>query len=537
MAVNPASTPGMAVAYLEQLDLKLRRRTPEFELWERYYEGIHRLQFATSRFRQTFGNLFHEFADNWMGLIVDASVERLNIEGFRVGTDGDNDTDQDAWAMFRDNGLDWGSDIAHTEAVKLGKAYLLVDPHNRTDLGNPIITVEHPGQCVTAHVADNRMQRQAGLKEWLDHSGYVYANVYFPDATYRFQTDVVSNSQDKYNALTNGVVGLYGNLFPMDYIGPPAMCIGEHAHWIPRQDGQPFIVPNPLGVVPLIPMENNPTLKSGGRSDIAPIIPIQDAINKVVLDMIIASEFAGFPQRWATGIEIPKDPETGQPISDPRFLASVARVWAVEDEGAKFGQFQVSELKNYVVAIEMLIQHVAAITRTPPHYLLGQSGAFPSGDSLAATETGLVAKCKRKMTNFSPAWEEALRLGFKANGDARALQPMETVWSDPEQRIRAARIDGALKMSTLGVPQDGIWEELGASPGERKRWHNMRKAMGLAEYGPEFAPIPPPPAPAQVLGPDGKPIPGQKPPNEGPEGNLVQEQAISQSVRVARVHD
>jgi hypothetical protein len=520
------------IAYLQQLDADLRLQAPGIELWEKYYEGIHRLQFATSRFRQTFGNLFHEFADNWMSLIVDASVERLNIQGFRFQSeDGDShaEGDADAWAIFRDNQLDAQSDIAHTEAVKLGRAYLLVDPHDLTDLGNPTISVEHPAQATVAYQAGNRRRRLAGFKEWTDHSGYVYANVYLPEGTWRYQTTQQINT-DRPSINGAGMYeAIYGSLFPQDYMGPSAAFLGERATWIPRQDGFDAFIPHDLGVVPVIPLENNPTLKSGGRSDIAPIIPIQDAINKIVLDMIIASEFAAFGQRWATGIEIPKDPETGQPISDQRFLAAVSRLWTSEDPETKFGQFAASDLGNYVKAVEMLIQHVAAITRTPPHYLLGQAGNFPSGDSLAATETGLVAKVKRKMTNFSPAWEEAIRLSFRAKGDARGKQPAETVWADPEQRIRAARIDGAVKMSTLGVPQDAIWEELGASPSQIKRWHEMRTAMGLEEYGTEFAPLPPP---QQATDPEtGKPL------NVGPEGNLVQQQAVSQAVRVQRVHD
>jgi hypothetical protein len=535
-----ASNPDMAVQFLSQLDTELRARAPEIELWERYYEGVHRLAFATSRFRQTFGNLFHEFSDNWMELIVDASVERLNIQGFRFG-DGTDDSDLDAWDMFRDNGLDSDSDIAHTEAVKLGKAYLIVDPHDKTDLGNPTISVEHPSQTIIANVAGNRKRRKAALKEWTDHTGYVYANVYFPDGTYRFQTDSKVNA--KYADKSS--LGIYGDIFPNDYLGPPAVgLVNKDSKWIPRQDGEPFFVAHDLGVVPVIALENNPSLKVGGRSDIAPIIPIQDGLNKLVMDMIIASEFASFGQRWATGLEIPKDPETGEPISDSRFLAAVSRVWAVEDPDVKFGQFAASDLGNYVKAIEMLIQHVAAITRTPPHYLLGQSGAFPSGDSLAATETGLVAKVKRKMTNFSAGWEEAMRLAFKAKGDARGDKPAETVWADPEQRIRAARIDGALKMAVVGVPQDAIWEEMGASPHQILRWHAMRKAMGLPEYGSDFAPIPPPPAPLAPVGPDGKPVPGAKPPaggappvNLGPDGNLPTEQAITQTERITKIHD
>lgn len=546
-ALVQPSNATQAVHYLQQMDYELRRRQPEIETWERYYEGAHRLQFATSRFRQTFGNLFHEFADNWMSLVVDASVERLNIQGFRFDNGAATEGDSDAWEIWRDNNLPSQSDVAHTEAVKLGKSYILVDPWARTGLGNPVITVEHPAQCAVACHAHNPQMRKAAFKTWTDHSGYVRGDVYMHDAVYRFVTTQKVNDNRPSRISQGQYTAIYGNLFPLDYIGPPAAFIGESATWVPyTDDGLPPAILHDLGVVPVIPLENNPSLKIGGRSDIAPIIPIQDAINKLVLDMIIASEFAAFPQRWATGIEIPKDPHSGQPISDQRFLAAVSRLWTSEDVDTKFGQFPAADLGNYVKAIEMAIQHLAAITRTPPHYLLGQAGSFPSGDSLAATETGLVAKVKRKMKNFSPAWEEALRLAFKAKGDKRGLQLADTVWADPEQRIRAARIDAAVKMSVVGVPQDAIWEEIGASPAQIERWHNMRLAMDLAKNGPEFAPIPPPPAPigpdgqpVKVLGPDGKPLPSSpgKGPSEGPEGNLQQEQAVSQAVRVSRVHD
>jgi hypothetical protein len=537
------------IAFLMQLDAELRQQSPLFERLERYAEGIHRLQFATSRFRQTFGNLFHEFADNWMQLIIDASVERLCIQGFRFDTENEGqyafEGDRDAWSMFRDNQLDAQSDVAHTEAVKLGKAYLLVDPHDITPNGNPTISVEHPANSVVACQAGNRLRRNAGLKEWTDHSGYVFANVFMPEGTYFFQTNKAVNDASPQLDAYGRYYAMYGNLFPLDYVGPPAAFLGERASWIPRaaQDANGndigHFLPHDLGVVPLIPMENNPTLKNGGRSDIASIIPIQDAINKLVLDMIIASEYASFPQRWATGIQVPIDEETGQPVADQKFLAAVSRLWTSEDPETKFGQFNAADLGNYVKAIEMLIQHVAALTRTPPHYLLGQAGSFPSGDSLAATETGLVAKCKRKMTNFSPAWEEAIRLGFKAKGDKRASMACETVWADPEQRIRAARIDGAVKMTTIGVPQPAIWEETGASPATIRRWTAMRKDMGLEEWGTDFAPFPKPQA---IMGPDGQPTgqllgPDGKPLNLGLDGNLPEEQAASQATRVTRIHD
>jgi hypothetical protein len=61
----------------------------------------------------------------------------------------------------------------------------------------------------------------------------------------------------------------------------------------------------------------------------------------------------------------------------------VSRVWATETEGAKFGEFDVTPLGNYVEASEALIRHIAAQTRTPPHYLMGQI-VNASGDALKA---------------------------------------------------------------------------------------------------------------------------------------------------------
>src|SRR3954471_16873960 len=63
------------------LEVLLLRRT-QTDVYEAYYEGHHRLAFATSPFREAFGNLFVAFADNWCDLVVDASVERIGVEGF-----------------------------------------------------------------------------------------------------------------------------------------------------------------------------------------------------------------------------------------------------------------------------------------------------------------------------------------------------------------------------------------------------------------------------------------------------------------------
>jgi len=510
-----ASTPAEAKRYLILLDARLKARTPEITLWEQYYEGFHRLAFATARFRSVFGNLFHEFADNWCELVVSASVERLSINGFRVA----DEADLDAMRFWNDNCLNADNRMAHTEAVKLGHAYLLTDGENKAfETESPLVTIEHPSQAIVLHDPTNRRHRLAGLKEWVDHNtGKVYATVYMPDAIYRFEAEE-SNKPEASSGLANS-----GLVRTTDYEVSPSSKVGQGIEWVERV-GVPFVVPNGLKVVPLIPLMNNPTLKRGGTSDLSVVIPVQDAVNKTVADMLVASEFAAFAQRWATGVDVPKDPQTGLPIARGDFLAGAARIWASEHQDTKFGQFEASDLKNYVHAIEMYIQHIAALTRTPPHYLLGQSGAFPSGDSLTATETGLVAKVNSKKDDFDPTWAETIKLCFRAAGnEAKAKEVIETLWGDSEQRIRSQRIDGAVKLTTLGVPQQAIWEdELGATPRQVARWHKMKKDMGMDENSSEFA-VPPPLAE------------GEKPPPVGPEGNLQAEQAATQATRVTRI--
>ncbi|HEX3453261.1 MAG TPA: hypothetical protein VHS03_01445, partial [Gaiellaceae bacterium] len=147
---------------LPQLDA----RALEAELYELYYDGRHPLQFATSKFREAFGALFGAFADNWCQIVVDAAVERLRIVGFRTSTA----VSDQAWELWQENALDVQSVIAHTEAGKNGRAFLLVDPND----GEPLITVEHASQVIVAHDPANRQNRLAALKRWLGDDGYQY---------------------------------------------------------------------------------------------------------------------------------------------------------------------------------------------------------------------------------------------------------------------------------------------------------------------------------------------------------------------------
>lgn len=446
----------VARRWLERLTRRLEQRRPQIDTFEAYYDGDHPLLFATSKFREAFGDLFAAFADNWCELVVDAAVERQRVEGFRFGTDRGGDAE--AWAIWQANRLDAESSILFTDVAKLGEASLLVEPRT----GQPArITVEHPAEAIVATDPATR-ERRAALKMWRDEdTGADFANVYLPDAVWKFRRSAPApESQSR--------------------IWLPTRRADEASSWQLRE---PAPTPNPLGVVPMIPIFNRPgrqraTGRRVGRSDLANVIPVQNFINKVLADAIVASEYAAYPQRWATGIEPQVDPETGDELPLQEFVAAVSRLWTDGNPDARFGTFEAADVGKYVQLVELGVQHVAAQTRTPPHYLLGQGGQFPSGESLKATETGLVARTRRKNGDAGEGLEEGMRLAFLAQGDERRGRELraETIWADPESRTEGERVDALTKMATLGVPRRALWERWGASQEEIRRWEQWAAA-------------------------------------------------------------
>lgn len=431
----------------DELDRRLNERQADLQLFEDYYEGRHRMAFASSKFRNAFGNLFRSFSDNWCGLVIDSAEERLNIEGFRMGAAGES-ADQDAWRIWQANALDLDSQLAHTDALVFGSAYVTVWAGD--DPSIPSITVESARQMIVGYAPGSRRTRVGAWKKWLDDDGYFYGTLYLPDAIYKYRS---AGKQSVY------------------------LSASQKIDWVPRPgDEQP--VPNPLGVVPVVELRNNPRMMGHGRSEIEQIIPIQDATNKIITDMLVTSEYSAFKQRWVTGLDIPVD-DNGKPIEP--FEAAVDRVWIARDPEVRFGEFQQTDLSYYVRAVEMFVQHAATISRTPPHYFLLNGGQAPSGEAITSAEAGLVAKVHRKMRSFEEGWEEVMRLAFAVLGDSERAQAWdaEVLWADPAYRNHSALVDALLKLQSLGVPREQLWSDAGYSPQQIERFQVQADVASL----------------------------------------------------------
>lgn len=428
--------------WLLKLCKELDKRQTDISQNDAYYCGDHNLAFATPKFREAFGLTLNAFSDNWCALICDAVDERLDVQGFRYGDKQEGD--DKAWAIWQANNLDALSQMGHLESFIKGESFVSVwyDPSNTS---TPVITIEDATQCIVKFEQGSQTKRAAALKRWLDDDGFYYATVYLPDGLYKYQS--ASKSQ------TSGTLATTTQLT-----------------WVERDVlDEVWPLPNPLGVVPIVPLRNKPRLMTGGVSEIADIIPVQDATNKLITDMLVASEFGAAPQRWATGMTVPKDPTTGTPL--PVFSKLVDRIWLSSNKDTNFGQFQPLNIDVFVKGIEMLVQHLASRSRTPPHYFY-LSGQFPSGEAIKSAETGLVSKAKRRMKHFGEAWEEVMRLAFIIKRDKGRSQEraQETIWADAETRSESEHSDALIKRRALGVPLQQLWQDIGYSPQQIERF-------------------------------------------------------------------
>lgn len=470
MAAEPnAPEVGSPAWWLTTLFNELANRQSEMDLMDRYYTGDHPLPFLTSaheaKMRSQFRLLLEASRTNFMALVVDTVEERLRVDGFRLSASSDPLSDKASWEIWQGNGLDAGSQTAFVEALIKGVSYLSVwmpDPAVGGKKSYPKICVEDASQTIVGYVpGSNYTQRAAALKVWTDDwTGDRRANVYMPDGIYKFLS-----RGDQTNSSSN--------------------IVGERPLWVALADTSqaPNPVKNPLNVVPIIPLRNRPRLLWEGESELAGVYRVQEQINALIFLQQLAAYFGGHRQRYVTGMKMMIDENTGREIEP--FDVAIDKLWHSESEDAKFGEFDQTDLTQFIKSIDQKVQHIAITTRTPKHYLLPE-GQEPSGDAISSAESGLIKKVERKQRTFGEGLEEAIRLARQFGGQDDSPVDSEIVWHDPQTESVATITDAVIKQFAAGlIPWEMANEKLGYSQTEIERMAGMRMSdllmKGLTE--------------------------------------------------------
>lgn len=444
-------TPEQVLNLARILSQKIKDRRPDITDNVSYYKGSEgRMKFASDEFRDYFQKRFAGFSDNWCMPVAQAPVERMNYLGVRLGDS--IAADPEVARRWERNDADRGLSEALLMMTVAKRSFGLVSP---SSLGARI-TFEHPDSAAVMYDAQTRARR-AGMALWQDDE-YEYGELMLPDS-------VLSLRRPKL-ILVNGE----------RRVAPDA------SNWEFNTEHGAVERVNPLGAVPLVELRNQALLDDDPISDIAGVKAMQDSINLVWAYLLNALDFASLPARVVMNVDVPQEPildEDGQvigqrPIELDRLIRE--RVTFLPGEKASIGEWSAANLDVFSKVIEHGVQHIAAQTRTPGHYLLTGGNIPATGYEIA--EAGLTSKAIERISYANPEVREINRLAALADGQAEQAAQIATgkvLWKKPQFRSEQQLMDGLQKMRAAGFPFQWIAEEYGLSPAEVQRVVEMRR--------------------------------------------------------------
>ena len=419
---------------IEQAITNLRLNAERYARPTRYYNGEHDLKFATEKFQNTFGTLFREFALNLCPVICDAVRDKLRVTGFSL--EEADSPHSDTRQIWQRNRMATRAGEIHKESLICGDAYMIVWPNEHGG------AVFYPNKAANITIAADEAAPGSiiwAAKVWRTADKHVRLNLFYPDRIEKY----ISKKE------------VEGSLPDADAFAP----LGES-------------VPNPYGIVPVFHFANNADLGTQGRSELEAAIPVQDGLNKSVLDMLVAMEFAAYRQRWAAGIEIEID-ENGKTVAP--FKAGIDHVWISENPQARFGDFEASQLDQFLKVKDSFRVDMASVTGTPLHYFLQQTGGFPSGESLKKAETRFLAKVRDRQQSFGQVWADAMAFALPIEGQGRDIR-LITEWEDPAPMAEREFLENILLKKQIGLPVEQALLEAGYGEADVKK---MVKGSGI----------------------------------------------------------
>lgn len=345
---------------------------------------------------------------NVLPLVVDVPAQSLYVVGYRQDGEGE---DAPAWEIWQANKLDAHQTGVHRAALAYGTSYALVLP------GAPhsVIRGLSPRSMTTLY-GDDPEWPVAALEVREADRGQV---------SYRLYDDM--------------------NVWELreDAEGKP-----------PGEEWNPVVVEDQAhgaGVCPVVRFRNHDDLDDVVIGEIEPLIPLQDQIDFTTFDLMVAQHFTAFRQRYIMGWLAPTE--------DAKVKASASRLMTFEDPDVKVGEFGQTDLAGYLNSRESTLQHLAIISQTPPHYLLGKLVNL-SAEALAAAEAGQRRKIAEREVLFGESWEQVIALAGRLEG-LEASDGAQVRWRDTEARALASTVDALGKMAQmLNIPPVVLWEKI-----------------------------------------------------------------------------
>lgn len=356
---------------LTDLDLAVQvllYKTPYYDKLWAYYEGRQPLVYSSERLKDIFKHINARFTQNWCAVVIDSVLERITLQRITIA---DNETATEQLAKALDaSALLLEADDVHLDTLVTGEGYLIVWPDEET--GEPQAYYNDSRNCHLFYEADRPRVKRFGVKWWIGDDDYRYLTLYYPDRLEYYR------SEKKVRSPSEGGSYLYNEVTS----GKSFAATGSEA--------------NPYGIVPVFQFRRE---RRAIASELQNVIAPQDAVNKLLADMMVAAEYGAFKQRY-----IISNADTSKLKNSPNII------WEVpagdgEEQPTSVGEFDITPLNNYIEAIDKWTNAIAIISRTPKHYFFGQGGD-PSGEALIAMESPLNHKSEKYIARLTEPWTE-----------------------------------------------------------------------------------------------------------------------------------
>ena len=392
---------------LERAYQALVDKSPTYDMLWRYYEGTQPLRYSTERLQEVFRTLTVRFQQNWCACIVDAALDRINLLRFEVA--GNDPATERLNALWESTELSLDENDAHAAALVCGESFVVVWP----DADGQVQAYYHdPRMMHLFYGRENPRIKQFAAKWWVGDDERRYLTLYYPDRVEHYVSKGKSTNVSSASAFE------------------------------PTDDP---VAPNPYGIVPVFHLRRE---RRAIRSEMGNITSLQDAVNKLLADMMVAAEFGAFRQRYVIS-----------QVDPGRLKNAPNEIWAIPagdgaGQSTSVGEFEQSDLGVYLAAIDKLSTSMAVITRTPKHYFYAQGGD-PSGEALIAMEAPLNRKVQQYLERFTVVWQQIGTFLLQLSGMAvdpmdvtAVFEPVETIQPLTESIIRQNSVSAGIPLAT-----------------------------------------------------------------------------------------
>lgn len=442
-----------------------RDRLNRIDRWYRWeHDQPHRPRQATQEYRE----LVQRCETPWLGLVVTAAAQGLFVEGYRRAKDPANAAGWEYWQANRMDGRQMG---IHRAALAYGLSYATALPGEDPLTGDamPVIRGRSPRRMMAFY-------EDPAIDEWPE---------------YALQVDPLSNAKWSVRLYDDQQI----HIFTSDVGGGGLSYVSTVDHGV--------------GICPVVRYSNMLDLEARADGEVEPFIAVAARIDQTVFDRLVVQRFASWKVRTISGMTKPDDKAE---VDQERMRLKVEDILIAEDADTRFGVLPETALSGFIEARDADVHDLAAVTQTPPHYLLSKMANL-SAEALAAAEAGLTRKVDERKHGFGESHEQLLRLACWVMGDEAGARDVaaQVRWKDMQSRSLAQAADALGKLAQmLGVPVEMLWEQIpGWTDQDVERAKDLAAKSGgmdalvaalTASTAPPKPPAPPPtPPPVPAL--------------------------------------